>query len=1013
MTALASWVTVARSLRIRAGTTAVVLLVAVVAVAAAVAGPTYDAASETSILHDGLSRADVLGRGYEVVQSGSVAGPFAPISDALGSDLGVSQRLFAPSVEAREGSAYDASTRATLALVWRSGACTHLVVTGRCAGAPGEVVVSRSLARVNDWHIGQQVAFPTWGTLTVTGTYAAPGPADDYWLDRQSTYFPFEYPPAASRSSRSLADAMFTPERTLTDAPGDPQGQLVVDDVLQSRRVTPGDVPALDRRVEAVLTDSRLVDLQAVAVSDIPPTLATVRSGWSSLAVPVLLVTLQLLALAWLLLFLLVSETIAARGPEIALAKLRGFGARRAATFALSEPLAVLALALPCGAAAGWGASAALGRVLLLGGTPIGFPAVSWLAAIGATIGGAAAVGIASLRTIRRPVIEQWRRAGRAANARSWALDAIVLTAAAAGVGELLGSGTVTSAHRSALSLLVPGLMGVAVAVVASRLLPLACGAALGRRRESGLATFLALRHVARRPGGSRTTIMLTTAFALATFALSAWSVGRSNFATVAGAQLGAPTVLTVSSASGADVGDAVAAADPGGRLATPVEIVASNGATTLAVDPTSWARIATWHRGPPSKAVIAALDPPAAPTVTLAGDAVRIQLSVTHLSLAATGLTMDVQAPTGEGLTPVDFPALPTAGPVSETAPLESCPCRMADLALQPDPTLGGSQPLQGSVTVQRIEVHDQSGWHPVGARLTDPSAWGGDTSPGVQGSVTGASTGLQWSFSVPGNTLATLRYLDRPFPLPALASSGLTAGRTGAYAATGLDGENLPVQVVAALHVVPGAPADGVVVDRRYADIAASGIRPDTAEVWVAPGAAATMATRLKAAGLTITSTQTVAAAVAAYNRQGPGLAQVLFLAEAAAAAVLAAGGSILGLYLTARRRRYELAALMASGLSRRTLRRASLLEQVIVLSYGIVTGVATGLVAAAVVLRDVPEFLASPGVPGLATFPAPASLVLPLAAAVVAAAVAGGVAAIRLVAGTRLEQLRESTT
>ena len=71
------------------------------------------------------------------------------------------------------------------------------------------------------------------------------------------------------------------------------------------------------------------------------------------------------------------------------------------------------------------------------------------------------------------------------------------------------------------------------------------------------------------------------------------------------------------------------------------------------------------------------------------------------------------------------------------------------------------------------------------------------------------------------------------------------------------------------------------------------------------------------------------------AGFARQGPALASVLFLADAAAAALLAAGAAILGLYLSARRRRYEYAALTASGVHRGTLRRALLSEMALVLS------------------------------------------------------------------------------
>ena len=528
-------------------------VVAVVTVAAATAGPIYDAAARTSILHDTVGSADVLGQGYEVVQAGALSMGLGPVSAEVAADLGRTARVFRSPVQALEGTAYDAATQEDLGLVWRTGVCGHLRISGRCPSAVGEVIVSRSVASLNGWHTGQRVVFPTWGSLEVTGVYAAPPAADNYWFDRIGTYFPTEYPAGTGTSTPGPEyDAMFTARATLLGAPAATQGTAVMDATVDNGALRPGDVGALTAAATTLVNDPQLSEVEAVVTSDIPATMAKVRTGWSSLAIPVLLITLELLGLAWLLLFLLVTEAVAARGPEVALAKLRGQGRWRTAAFGLSEPVLLLAVALPVGAGVGWAAMVLLGHALLRPGTPVGFPAVGWAAAGAATAGGLAAVIGASLGTLRRAVIEQWRRPARRAADRGWVSDAILVTGAAAGLAELAASGQVTSAHHDALSLLVPGLVGVAVAVVASRLLPPACSV-IGRSGRSGVAAFLALRHVARRPGASRTTVMLATSFALATFAVSAWAVGHTNYRRVAAAQVGAPTVLTVSVPPGRD----------------------------------------------------------------------------------------------------------------------------------------------------------------------------------------------------------------------------------------------------------------------------------------------------------------------------------------------------------------------------------------------------------------------------------------------------------------------------
>ena len=155
--------------------------------------------------------------------------------------------------------------------------------------------------------------------------------------------------------------------------------------------------------------DPTLADAQILVNTSIPATLSSVQSGWRSLAIPILLITLQLLALCLLLLFLAVTDAVEGRGAEIALAKLRGRGAWSTALFGLSEPVILLILALPAGVLAGWGAAAILSHLLLRPGTPVELAGLAWGAAVAATLGGLAAAALAARRTLRRPV---WRSGG-------------------------------------------------------------------------------------------------------------------------------------------------------------------------------------------------------------------------------------------------------------------------------------------------------------------------------------------------------------------------------------------------------------------------------------------------------------------------------------------------------------------------------------------------------------------------------------------------------------------------
>jgi ABC-type antimicrobial peptide transport system permease subunit len=83
------------------------------------------------------------------------------------------------------------------------------------------------------------------------------------------------------------------------------------------------------------------------------------------------------------------------------------------------------------------------------------------------------------------------------------------------------------------------------------------------------------------------------------------------------------------------------------------------------------------------------------------------------------------------------------------------------------------------------------------------------------------------------------------------------------------------------------------------------------------------------------------------------------LLLLACAVAGAALAVGGTAISISASSRRRSYEIAALRAVGVSRRSLLRASVLEQLLLLGTGVVLGVPTGLIAARLAMPVIPEF------------------------------------------------------
>jgi putative ABC transport system permease protein len=1048
-----------RGLRQRAGVSVGILLVAVVAAAAATTGPTYDAAARTSVMRDALDTPTVIDRTVEA--SGS--GPAAGLADALATqaggvlaaDLGGParlSRLFQPPVEdtlvqvpttrvVNPG----ASTPSNLIdLSWHSGQCTNLrITTGTCPTQPGQVMISQSFAAALHLKpgdtLGTRVA--ALATLRVTGVYVVPSAADiasAYWLDGACADFSYEHSCSAGGSSASAGpaqpDGLFTPATTFNGLPAGVQGQAATWWVLSPDGVRPGDLATLTAAVNEFLTDPGLQAAFDTTSSSIPQLTGQVTSDWATLDVPVYLITGQLLLLAWLLLFLIATDAAEARASEVALARLRGYGRTRTAAFGISEPAVLLAIGFPAGALAGWAFTSLLSGVLLRPGTPTVLPWLGIAAAAAATIGGLIAVLLAARRALTRPITEQWRRTARDAARRGWVLDGVLLTGAAAGLAELSAGGFATGARSGALSLLVPGLLGLAAAVVASRLLPAACVLAFAvTRRRGGTAVFLAVRHIARRTSGTRTTIAVATAFSLATFAIAGYAVGQRNIERVAAAQAGADGVLTVQAPQGQDLGAIVNRIDPDAALAATVDVSsgAGNGTVLLAVQPARFARVAAWRPGflstRQSPAALAArLSPPAAPPIQIPAAATALRVRVGNVSGVQPGSALtfwvsDISPGTGGGQTPQLTGPLPTGHGGLVAAALSGCPCELTMLSI--NAPLGAASPsaqASGAITLSDLSIEVHGTWTSMTGAFDAPqTAWSaGAEAPGpscdaTTGSlVPGSAADVRWSFRVNGGCSAALTRDDVPNPLPALVSSGVTTS-TGPVSALGLDGRTLTIAPLALAAAVPGAPGDGIVVDRTLALRAAyyqeSG--SVTEQVWTAPGALTSIRAKLTAAGVAITSVATIGQAETVLNRQGPALASVLFVAAAGSAALLAAGAAVLGLYQAGRRRRHEYAALIAGRVSRRSLRASVLIEQLVVLGFGTLTGIAAGIAAAAVVLPDVPEFRSPPASPPLLYSPPPVPVGVPLLVAAVVMGLAATVAALAVVASARPELLRQA--
>jgi putative ABC transport system permease protein len=1008
-------VTAIRGLLHRSRATILIFILAAVGSAAAAAGPAYYQAAKVSVLRDAFSSSLFVDGGFEATGSGNIAGLLASTSSNVNGDLtfylgpAAGQHLFAPEVSSIESNV-TINPYGGVSIVYRTGFCGHLKIQGTCPTRPGQIIISQSFATITGWRIGHRLKVRGWSPFTVTGLYAIPRLTTKYWSTRGEIYFPQS---STTQPQASAVDSLFTARSSLDDAGQNMQGTVAIDDQLIPANLSTANVDELDTDMIDFANDSSLSQAEITITSNIAGTIQSAESAWHSVAVPVALITAELLGLCLLMLFTAVTEAVDSRGTDIALARLRGHGRIRTLGFGLAEPVVVLLIALPAGVLAGWLVARALSGVMLRPQTPVALPLFAWAAAALVAVAGFAAVVVAAFRAVRRPISAQWRRTSRQITQRGWILDAMLGTLAIAALADLLRGGTSSNGN---LSLLVPGLLGLAVAVIASRILPVACRLifpSTSRRPDLGL--YLALRHIARRPGGVRTTIVLATAFTLATYAVGGWLVIKQNEHTVAVAAVGAPTVLTVSPPAGKDLSAIVDRADPtGSQAATVLRYTDEDSSdpvhTLLAVEPARFARVAAAIPGfsVSPRSLQAQLDPAEPPPTVLTGDALRVTVTVHSLAVPKAVLTADVAT---QGSTPVVLGTLPPSGTVTRTAGLTGCPCILQDLDISAP---GDVDKLvqSGSVSILSLDVHRAGQWVPAGTGLLGRAALWLPTFSGAQnGSVTPGAAGLLWKFQVAKLSDAVLVSVNRPERLPALLAARVSAAGPGIFPASGLDGNTTLFRAVSVQKQVPGAEGGAAIVDMRYAELTAANYFPQAdQQVWLAAGARPAIEMKLRAAGVKILAVRSISTVAALLGRQGPGLANILFLVDAAAAVLLASGSAVLGLYISARRRRYEYAALEATGVPRSALRRSLLIEMGVLTAFGSILGIATGLVAIAIALHAVPEFISIPPV-ALSYQPPGAGLALSLAAGVVLLLAAGFAAAVALLGGIRPDQLRDS--
>lgn len=1017
---MTGWTVVLRGIRHRPGRSAVVALLAAVAVAAAVLAPGFSRAAQQSVLTDGLASTPPVATGVTVGATGTAGS--APTAHELTGDarlmvdgaltgLPALERVLGPAVAGVDTAVLvDGGTEPVAArLAYRDRLCEHLVVVaGECPLAAGEVLVSLRAAEDYDLAPGDTVTVQyarTSQPMTVAGTYQPRDESEPYW--GRTVYFTHGGFDPATGAPRT--DAIFT--RAEIDLHADPDAVvgLSLFFPLDSHAVRLDDVPALRTELQQLHSAVRVADLELDTA--LPAILDGVAGDQDAIARTAPIVAIPLLLLAWFVLFLLVSTLTEERGREIALAKLRGFRSGRASRFGLGEVLLLIVLATPVGVVIGLGLVELASRAALAEGTQVELRPPVFAAAAGALGAVALAAVLAGRATLRRPVLALLRRVPARGGWRAGVTEGVVVALAGASLYAAL------SDRAAPLALLAPALLAVLAGIVAARVVGAWSTVRLRLARRRGrLPALLSAAQLSRRPGGRRIVVVVTVAVALLSFAATAWDVAAQARHDRAVDVVGADRVYTVTAEHPAALLAAVGLADPD---RTSMAVVRSSGqyagdpVELLGVEADKLAGIVRWRGYEPLDSLAGALRPPVRAPLRLSGD-VSVRLRVADRGPEPVRLNALVAVP-GEPPRAVPLGTLQAGGhdePTSFAADLPECAagqCRLLGLSLG---RAGAAGPFTISLALDEIT----SGGSVLAAGLDEPGAWRvagavAATEPVV---AAGSALGIAVAGEIDGDLV--IEYRDTADALPAALAGAAPAEdpAAGSFDFPGFGERPEPFTVVDTAPRLPRVGERGLLFDlenavRSAERTVALADSPLTYEVWASPDAPPDLAQRLTAAGVSVRGATSLAGALDQLSRRAPALGLWLYLLAAAVAVALALGVVALSGRVGVEHRLYELAALRVAGVRAGLLQRALLREYAALLGWPLVIGFGTGVGASALMLPGIP--LVEVGVFTAAPAYQPALGALPVAVGVTAAGLLLAAArALRLPRKAGPEQLRE---
>jgi hypothetical protein len=650
--------------------------------------------------------------------------------------------------------------------------------------------------------------------------------------------------------------------------------------------------------------------------------------------------------------YLAVGYGVFGRRGEIGLVALRGVAASRRWVLAAGEAVVPILAGAPVGYLLGyagvgvvarWRLGSADGAQLSLRSLP--YAAVALLIALVLAL-------LGQRRAVREPVVELLRGVPRAA--RLWqalTVEVVVAALAVLATVQLRGS----SRGLEGLGLLVPGLVMLAVALLAARaFLPLVGVAAGSALRRGLLGVGLAAVQLARRPGSQRLFVLLAVGVAMLCFVAAGTDVAAHARQVRAVVETGASRVLRVQDADPVQLLAATDRLDPHGDWAmavTTIDPLAPDDATVLAVDTSRLATVAAWRPefGVDPATVAAAISVPAPGSKDYLAP---LQLHGSTLELDAEVQERDFGG-FEEPFTPLNvqfaFQRDNDGGRVTAQASnldhgrhrtrmsVTGCEqgCRLVGFAVL-NPQFG-----------QRLLLYSLRQTDPP-ADVVPPSEFGNPlrwrTTAGASVVVpTGAALMIRLD-NVSTTDGVQVGVVNAPTPVPVASVGHKSVGRI-----VSLDHQYVESRQVQSLSLLPRLGQQGVLVDLRYLEqtLIGESVRENT-EIWLGPAAPADAADQFRGLGLAVVDETGVAATEAALARQGPALALQFHLAAAIFGVLLALGGLGLVAAVDRRARAADLRALRIQGLRRRMMRRAALWGYLSTVVLAALAGLAAALVA-----------------------------------------------------------------